>query len=234
MNPLEIKQIKQVRILIWQVEPLLALGLAAVLRQQAGYDVLTPGKGSPASLDGSVDIVIADRQGVLELTAESAHAQRRARILLLTSRDREQDARDALEAGVDGYLLLGGGIDELTSCINVVASGASYRSPAVTQRISEGPGRAAPAEREMGERGLFARERYAGTLAHRLRNTIGTVRTHVRALMGRPDAFRRNRTSRIASRRGLVDEPHASPKPEWSSGATSPSTSYVLAAEVLS
>lgn len=207
MNPLEIRQL---RILIWHVEPLLALGLAAVLRQQAHLDVLTSNEGAIASLDPSVDIVIADCQGALEFVAESALAQRRVRILALTSRNRAEGAEAALAAGVHGVLPLGCGIDELTRCIDVVASGALGHA-----------GPMAPAE----ENRLMTRGWNDGTFARRLRKLGGTVGAHVGTLMGSPDTFRRDRASGSGSRRGFDDKAHHSPEPEWRHGAASPSTS---------
>ena len=60
-----------------------------------------------------------------------------ARILVLTTNDREADIRRAIEAGIHGYILLGGPLDELIEGATTVANGLRYVSRSAAQRMAD-------------------------------------------------------------------------------------------------
>ena len=60
-----------------------------------------------------------------------------ARILVLTTNDREADIRRAIEAGIHGYVMLGGPLDELIEGATAVANGLRYVSRSVAQRMAD-------------------------------------------------------------------------------------------------
>jgi two-component system NarL family response regulator len=60
------------------------------------------------------------------------------RILALTSNDREIDVPRAIEAGIHGYMLLGGPVQELVDGVMALANGGSRLGHAVADRIARG------------------------------------------------------------------------------------------------
>lgn len=75
------------RVLVSYPKPLLAMGLAAALRDQQAFDVLEPGS------DAEPDVAVTDYQGGLSLARETQRSARHCRVLVMTMRDREHDVR---------------------------------------------------------------------------------------------------------------------------------------------
>src|SRR6516225_4931139 len=105
------------RILVMHPDPLLSAGLVAALREHGDFEVCLDGAGAMAEDAPPVDVVIADYANAMRLADEAVRSGYRslatARVLALTSNDREADIRRAIEAGVRGYLLVGGPIGDL-------------------------------------------------------------------------------------------------------------------------
>src|SRR4029079_13148242 len=102
-------------------------------------------------IDSRIDVVVADYAHAMRLAGPAFGASRAlgcARILVLTSNDREVDVRRAIEAGIQGYLLLGGPINELVEGVTAVASGMRYFGRSVAQRMADSLARAALTSRE--------------------------------------------------------------------------------------
>lgn len=199
----------QIVVRVDYAEPLLAFGLAAALRGLDGLHVVAPAIDTAPAPTGSVDVVVTDLSGGLALLAEQRHGVpgplARARVMIVAAHDREHDVRVALESGVQGYLLIGCEIDELTLAVRTVARGSKYLSMAVAQRMADSLTREALTARETEVLRLVARGDCNKTIARRLDISVGTVKTHVKAIMCKLDADSRTHAVTIASRRGLVD-----------------------------
>ena len=60
-----------------------------------------------------------------------------SRILVVTTNDREMDIRRAIEAGICGYVLLGGPLAEVIEGVTAVARGLRHLSRSVAQRMAD-------------------------------------------------------------------------------------------------
>ncbi|MGW0876324.1 response regulator [Streptomyces sp. NPDC002740] len=120
------------------------------------------------------------------------------RVLVLTTFDLDAYVFDALRAGASGFLLKDVHPAELLHGIRVVAAGESVLAPSATSRlIGHYASAAGPGQWTAGGSGeldsLTARERYVLTLiatglnnaevAEELGITVGTVKSHVNALL---------------------------------------------------
>ncbi|MEW2408979.1 response regulator transcription factor [Streptomyces griseoviridis] len=120
------------------------------------------------------------------------------RVLVLTTFDLDSYVFDALRAGASGFLLKDVQPSELLDGIRVVATGESVLAPSATRRLighyASGAGagfRSGDGPREL--EGLTARERYVlaliaaglnnAEIAGELGITVGTVKSHVNALL---------------------------------------------------
>ena len=196
------------RVLVSCQEPLLAMGLAAALRDQQAFDVLKAGN------DAEADVVVTDYEGGLSLAREALQSARRCRILIMTMRDREHDVRAAMEAGVHGYLLMGCSIEELAMGVKTLGRGARYLSLEVAQTVADSLSRESLTARETDVLRLLALGQCNKTIARELDITVGTVKGHARAIFSKLNAASRTEAAGIAIRRGLIDEPrreHAVP-----------------------
>lgn len=204
MNPSDIVHLD---ILVMHAEPLIAVGLAAALRQQPGFEVHLHGVDDVDDMD--FDVVVVDYLDGLQLAAingRRSSALKGAKVLVMTTHDREHEVRLALEAGVHGYLLSGCSIQELVAGVRALGTGARYLCLAVAQRMAESLTREALTPREAEVLRLLVRGQCNKSIACQLKIAVGTVKAHVKAIMGKLDASSRTEAASVATQRGLIDE----------------------------
>jgi two-component system response regulator DesR len=187
----------------------ISAGLAAIFRKRRDFRVVVPrADGSvsrgTASDSPSVDVVVADYDSGLRLTA--IEPTWRGRVVILTHSDSEAKICQALERGARGYLLLGCSLADLVGGIRAVHDGGVVVGPLVARRIAE----------KMKQRALTTREEATlrqmmvglsnKQIAQRLTVTEGTVKTFVKAILGKLKATSRTEAVAIAQRRGLLAE----------------------------
>lgn len=203
---MELNTGRVIRVAVMHCEPLVSLGLVAALRQQTDMDVQLHDSGTAP---GDARVLVTDYEQALQLSkrgSESGGAS--ARLLIVSSQDREQEVRLAIERGIHGYILLGCDISELASGVRMLASGAKYLCTAVAQRIAESLTRDALTVRETDVLFLVARGQCNKAIARHLDIAVGTVKTHLRAIMDKLDATTRTEAASIAAERGLLAAPH--------------------------
>jgi DNA-binding NarL/FixJ family response regulator len=201
-----------IRVLVMHAEPLIAVGLAAALRQFPGFSVQVHG-GEGLSAE-AVDVIVADYQDGVQLACAPgvrAPGLTTARVLVMTTQDREHEVRLALEAGVHGYLLQGCPIQELIAGVNALGRGSRYLCLAVAQRMAESLTREALTPREVDVLRLLVRGQCNKSIAKQLEIAVGTVKAHVKAIMGKLDASSRTQAASVAAQRGLIDDLAADP-----------------------
>src|SRR6218665_2316331 len=113
----------RIRVAVQYADPLVAIGLSTVLSQQQDIDLV----GQPR--EAAADIVIADYRQGLSLASEArlqGRGVRGARVLVIATQDREHDVRNALEAGVEGYLELGCAVQDFICGVRQLARGSRY------------------------------------------------------------------------------------------------------------
>jgi two-component system NarL family response regulator len=191
------------------MDPLLCTGLVAALKQHCDIDTLVDGLEEPGPPEAAIDVVITDYPEAMRLTSPAARragSYPEARILILTADDREADIRRAIEAGVHGYLLLGGPVIELVEAVTVVGRGLRYFCQAVAQRMADSLTRAPLTSREIEVLRLVATGRPNKGIARELDIEVGTVKSHMSAIMTKLGASTRTEAASIAAARGLVAE----------------------------
>ena len=194
-------------VLVMHADPLIAVGLAAALRQCPGFSVQVHG-GDGLPVEG-VDVIVADYQDGVRLASAPgmrAPSQKAARVLVMTTHDREHEVRLALEAGVHGYLLLGCPIQELIAGVSALGRGSRYLCLAVAQRMAESLTREALTPREADVLRLLVRGQCNKAIANQLEIAVGTVKAHVKGIMGKLDASSRTQAASVAVQRGLIDD----------------------------
>jgi DNA-binding NarL/FixJ family response regulator len=113
------------------------------------------------------------------------------RILILTTFDLDEYVYAALRAGASGFLLKDALTEDLLSAVRAVASGEAVTAPSITRRLIAHFLGSTPAPPHQSERltvlttrerevlTLIARGRSNTEIAHDLRLSPGTVRTHI-------------------------------------------------------
>jgi DNA-binding NarL/FixJ family response regulator len=195
------------RVLVLHAETIIGFGLAAALGAQAGFAVQVGVPPHSSHGPGDFDVLVCDYDTGLGL-ARAARQQNLPRsavpLLLMTAKDREQAVRQALEYGVHGYMLQDCPVDEFVTGVRTLARGQRFLSLAVAQRMADSMTREALTGRESEVLGLLACGQCNKSIARELQIAIGTVKAHVKAIMGKLEASSRTQAVSVAVQRGLV------------------------------
>jgi len=193
----------EVSVMISYADPVVAAGLAAVLGQHGGFQIVqTPEPGDPLRGPAPADIVLADYETALRL-AEYA-PQWAKNVVIFTNYDSEAKICRALESGARGYLLYGVGLPELFQGIHSVRAGGVALSPLVIARITNRVTREALTEREKSVLEHLMLGLSNKAIARRLNVCLGTVKTHVKSILEKLDVDSRTAAVMTAQRRGLL------------------------------
>jgi DNA-binding NarL/FixJ family response regulator len=165
-----------------------------------------------------MDIRMPELDGI-EATRELVSRRARARVLVLTTHDLDENVYDALKAGAAGFMVKTETPARLVEGVRLVAAGSALLAPTVTRRLIDRfvtgarPGVGAPEPRELET--LTQREREVlGLVASGLSNleiaralfvTEGTVKTHVARILAKLGLRDRVQVVVFAYERGIVE-----------------------------
>ena len=170
---------------------------AVALVRRIGYDVVL------------MDVQMPVMNGV-EATAALCAAWPEARVVILTTFDRDDYVFQAIRAGAMGYLLKDAPTEDLISTIRRVAAGEAFIQPEIASRTLRELLRPqqAPLEplsdREREVLVLLAQGGSNREIADRLVISEGTVKNHVSNILGKLQAENRTQAAELARRYGLA------------------------------
>lgn len=193
-------------------DALVARGIEAVLLQEPDVDAeLVPGPdaiGGPWPAPGRVRVLVTDFElAIAQVQAARGQPPDRAlpHLLVYSPQRRERDIRQALAAGIPGFLGQGFALHELAQAVRTIDRGGRYYDLATTQRVAVSLASEALTLREQEVLGLIVRGECNKTIAARLDVTVGTVKAHVGAILSKLQVASRTQAVRVAVSRGLVD-----------------------------
>jgi DNA-binding NarL/FixJ family response regulator len=146
----------------------------------------------------------------VEATQAICAAWPQAKVIILTTFDREDYVYQGIRAGAMGYLLKDTPAEELVTTIRTVAAGEPFIQPGIASRMLRELVRPALptleplTDRERDVLVLLAQGMSNKTIAERLVLTEGTVKNHVSSILGKLQAENRTQAAEIARRRGLT------------------------------
>jgi len=128
----------------------------------------------------------------------------RARVIVLTTYDTDDEISRALKAGAKAYVLKDISADGLIGCIHDVLAGKTYLAPSAAAKLAEGVARVQLTPRELGALRLMADGKANKEIANELDISERTVKTHLAHLFEKLAVTSRTEAVRVATRRGLV------------------------------
>jgi DNA-binding NarL/FixJ family response regulator len=214
--------VSRTRILLADDHTLVRAGLRALVESIDGAEVVgESGEGRETlELIGTLrpDVVLLDigMPGLngLEVARRAAEASPRTRVIILSMHAEASYVRQALQAGVAGYLLKGAAVAELPLALASVMRGETYLTPRVSRTVVEGMlGDAAPGadplagltQRQREILQLIAEGRSTKEIAGILDVSVKTVETHRARLMERLGIYDVAGLVRFAIKAGLVE-----------------------------
>ena len=132
------------RVLVVDDQALMRSGFTMMLGVEPDIEVVSDAADGAAAVEASrrlrPDVVLMDVQmpGVDGIEATAAiTAEGSAKVLILTTFDRDDYLFDALRAGASGFLLKNSDPDELVDAVRAVGHGHALLAPEVTRRVIE-------------------------------------------------------------------------------------------------
>jgi two-component system response regulator NreC len=129
-------------------------------------------------------------------------------IVMLTMQDETSAAREALQAGVLGYILKEAASDELVKAVRLAAVGKTYLQPELGARLAAEPEVASPddlSERETEVLRLIALGHTNNEIADSLYLSVRTVESHRAHIQQKLGLTSRSELVRYALDRGLIE-----------------------------
>ena len=191
---------------------LLRTGVANIINQEVDLQVVAEAGNGVEALEAydrvKPDVTLLDlRMPVME-GVEVVHRLRerdpRARVIVLTTYDTDEEISRALRAGAKAYVLKDISADGLVACIRDVLAGKTYLAPAAAAKLAERVTQVQLTPRELGVLRLLANGESNKEIAVALAISERTVKTHLAHLFEKLGVTSRTEAVRVATRRGLV------------------------------
>ncbi len=207
------------RIVIVDDDPLVRMGLKAIVGSEAGWDVVAEagdGREALAVVDEHrPDVVLMDirmpHMDGLEATREITAGASGAKVIVLTTFEVDEYVFEAMRAGASGFVLKRVPPAELIEAVRVVAAGESMLFPSSTRRVIERfatPTSVASmpdlTEREGDVLRLLARGLSNGEIAVELFVSVETVKSHVASILMKLGVRDRTQAVIVAYESGFV------------------------------
>lgn len=207
-----------IRLMLVEDQTLMRQGLKTILDLEPGLQVVGEASDGDAgvrmALELRPDVILMDVQlptlNGVDATAAICAAWPVARVIILTTFDRDDYVFQGVRAGAVGYLLKDAPATQLIDTIRRVQAGEVFIQPPIASRLLRELVRphdsplTALSEREREVLVLLAQGASNREIAARLYITEGTVKNHVSNILAKLQAENRTRAADMARRYGLV------------------------------
>ncbi len=200
------------RVLLVDDHALLRTGVANIINQEPDLHVVAEAGNGIEAISAYeqhhpdvtlLDLRMPEMEGV-EVVRQIRERDPRARVIILTTYDTDDEISQALKAGAKAYVLKDIAADDLVGCIRDVLAGKTYLAPAAAAKLAEGVTRVQLTPREMATLRLLADGKANKEIANELDISERTVKTHLAHLFEKLGVTSRTEAITVATRRGLV------------------------------
>jgi len=204
--------ISQIRVLSVDDHPLLREGIGAIVNSQPDMRLVGAAANGKEAIEAFrtlrpdvvlLDLQLPDLSGIEVLIAirnEFPHA----RIIILTTFERDAEVQRALKAGAQGYLLKSTPPKQMLDTIRQVHNGKKSVAREVADELASHLGEESLSEREVEVLRHVAEGNRNRDIAKRLFIAEETVKVHLKHIMGKLGASDRTQSVTIAARRGII------------------------------
>jgi len=201
-----------IRILIVDDHPIMRVGIAAIINAQPDMKVVAQAGNAAEAIRmfaetqpdlTMMDLRLPDRSGV-EAIREIRARFPKARIIVLTTYEGDEDIHQALEAGARGYLIKGMPHDALVKALYRVHAGHRFLPQHVAEALSARMPGSHLSQREQEVLQLLFAGKSNAEIADMLSIKEATVKSHVSMILMRMNVSDRTQAVVEGLKRGLV------------------------------
>ncbi len=201
-----------IKVMIVDDHPLVRVGMATVINQQADMMIAAEAEGGPRVLELyrqlQPDVVLMDQRlrgdSGSRLTAAIRAEFPGARVLMISNYDGDEDIHQALVAGAMGYLFKSVVEDELVDAIREINAGRRYLPRSVAARLNEHETALRLTRREDEILDLLGKGMSNRELGQVLGVSEDTIKTHLKSLFRKLEVSDRAEAVREGLRRGFI------------------------------
>ncbi|MDR3799788.1 MAG: response regulator transcription factor [Terracidiphilus sp.] len=201
-----------ISILIVDDHPVVLLGVGALIAASKNMVLVAQARNGEEAVRlhqlHHPDITLMDLRlpGIngVEAIRQIRNRDPKARFIVLTTYDGDEDIYQALEAGASGYLIKDMPQEVLFEAIRKVHMGGRYVPSPVSQALASRMPDSSLSKRECDVLRLMAQGRSNGEIADELCITEGTVKCHVSVILNRLGVRDRTQAVVTALQRGLI------------------------------
>jgi two-component system NarL family response regulator len=203
---------KKIRVILADDHPVVRNGLAAMVDQQADMEVVAEASDGDEAIAlyerFQPDVMVLDlRMPKRDGAAVVQHVMAvnpKARLLIMTTYDGDEDIFRCLSQGAKGYLLKDAPRQEILSAIRAVSEDRPYTSSSIAAKALQRMAKPSLTQRELDVLQQVALGRSNKDIARRLNITEGTAKTHVKSILTKLDAISRTEAVAVAHKRGMI------------------------------
>ncbi|KAM3111828.1 response regulator [Phormidesmis sp. 146-33] len=201
-----------IRVLIVDDHPFMRQGLAAVLDYKPDMRVVGQACNGREAVtlfrQHQPDVTLMDlrmpEMGGVEAIAAIVAEFANAHLIVLTTYDGDEDIYRGLRAGAKGYVLKDAEPEELLAAIRAVHAGQQYIPPAVGAKLAERMGSPELSDRELEVLNQMAMGKSNLEINVTLSIAEGTVKFHVKNILGKLGVSDRTQAMIVALKRGII------------------------------
>jgi two-component system NarL family response regulator len=212
MEPFLMSRPPKLRLILADDHSVLREGLSLIL--SALPDMVVVGEASTGEeafelfLKHDPDVLILDLQmpgeGGVNTLKRLLKKRPRAKVLILTTYDTDEDIYRSMLAGATGFILKDTPREELIRAVRIVASGQRYMSRTAGAKLAGRIGAPELTERELSVLRCVAGGQANKEIADALSISEGTVKSHVNNIMQKLGALSRTDAAMVGLRKGLI------------------------------
>lgn len=203
---------RRIAVAIVEDHPTFRFGLAALINSQPDMEVVAEFETGEAALAGyraeAMDVVLMDLRlpglGGVETTLGLLSRDPKARVVVLTTYDTDEDVYRAIQSGAKSYLLKDMSTKEIVGTIRAVHAGTAELPSSVAKRLDERLQRQGLTPREQEVLQLLVRGRSNKEISSALRISEDTVKSHLKTLFAKLGVRDRTDAAISALRHGIV------------------------------
>ena len=201
-----------IRIFIVDDHPIMRVGIAALIASSKEMECVGQAGSGEEAIEQHArlkpDVTLMDLRlpgiGGVETIRRIRSTAPKARFIILTTYEGDEDIHQAMEAGASGYLVKGLPQEMLVNAVRRVHAGGRYLPPPMSQALAERTPDSNLSARERQVLLLVAKGQSNKEIAAALGITEATVKCHVSVILARLNAADRTQAVVNALRRGLV------------------------------
>ena len=205
----------RIRVLVADDHPVVRSGLASVLAQEPGFELVGEAENGERAValsrERNPDVVLMDLampvMSGIEATQVITSTLPSVRVLALTSFAGDGDIRAALRAGARGYLLKDMLLTQVVSAVRAVHEGKRVLPSPLAERLLEHPEESTLTERELEVLALVARGFGNREIAVAIGRTDETAKIHLKNIFAKLGVADRTEAVTVALARGLLHLP---------------------------